>query len=203
MGEDKNKAAGAAPAAGDQNAGAGQQQSGGDGGQGGQGAPAADDKDALIAQLQEEKQRLNKALHAARQDAKGGKSAPDAEAIASEVEALKSKLDSAEKRGKIARFTQDEGEAEIALSYYEKLAQGVTDPAEQEKLMQRAAFLARTEKQGGDNPMARVAASMHGGSRGSDGGGVTAGAAELAKHFGVDVNRIKEGNRPPKNLYNA
>jgi len=121
-----------------------------------------------------------------------------------EVETLKAKSERAELEKRLFKETGDEDTTVLAVGLYEKLSQGVTDPAEQEKLMKRAAFLARVEKQGtGTDVVTAAAGAMHGGSRGSNSGnGPAPSAVEMGKLFGHSADKIKESDRRPKNLYN-
>lgn len=192
-------AAEAAAKAGAGDGGAGEGAGAGDQGKG------ADDQAGIIAKLEADKKNLQTALHNERKNNKGGKAVPDTESLANDLETVKTQLATAEKRGKAMKYAADDAEADIALTYYDKLAQGVTDPKEQDKIMQRAAFLAKADKAGGDDPMNRVTAAMHGGSRGSGAtdGAPAPGAVEMGREFGISADRLKSANRPIKGLYNA
>lgn len=184
---------------------------GGDGRTGGEGVAGAgenkpktaEELQAYVTKLEADKENLNKALHNERKN-KGAKAPADPEALANDLASVKTEIEQERKRSKAMRYVSDESEADIALVYYDKLSQGVTDPKEQEKLMQRAAFLAKADKAGENDPINRVTAAMHGGSRGGvNDGAVSPGAAEMGRNFGIGAERLKEANRPIKGLYNS
>lgn len=156
-------------------------------------------KEELEAHYKAQVAGLNTALHKERAQ-KGEK-----KTLTAQLDETNKKIDRIQKEKQMMAYVQEDELIDSALAYYEKLSQGITDPEELKKIMNRSASMARADR-GGDtpDPIRNAAASMHSGGRpGAPTSDVSPQAIELGRHFGVSAEKLKEvGTRRIKNLYN-
>lgn len=163
--------------------------------------PVPSDKDAVIKQLEADKEALNKALHNERRNK--GTDPETVKDLQTKMQTLETELEKERKSGLVSRFSEDKTEQEVALGYFDKLAVGVSDAGEREKLMARAVMLARAEKGGTVDPLQAATSGMHAGGRAATPAnqGPTPSAVAMGRAFGISEEKLKDANRKPKNLY--
>jgi len=160
-----------------------------------------DDTQARLEALEEDKRRLQTALHKERQAKKAKPESADLEAKMNEISAQLAH----EKREKVvAQFTDSQEETELAMSYFDKLAGAETDPTKLSEVAKKAALLARADKNPGVNPALRAGSAMHSGGRSAnESAEVSQATQEIGRFFGHGADKLKEykNRATPNNLY--